>query len=137
MTHRLSRLAAAALVAAAALPAAALTAAPASAAVCAAGTGVSVVVDFRELGGGVQSVCDADGAGKSADALMSENGFALTFVQSQPGFVCRVSGKPETDPCVNTPPSNAYWGLFWSSGTSGSWVYASSGASSLHIPAGG
>ena len=35
------------------------------------------------------------------------------------------------------PPTNAYWGLFWSNGTSGTWAYASEGVDSLSVPAGG
>ena len=122
--------------AAAALPAAALDGRPGErAAVCEAGSGVSVVVDFRELGGGTQTVCDADGAGKSAATLITENGYALTYVQSPAGL--RLPGQRQAgdDPCVNTPPSTAYWGLYWSNGTSGSWTYASLGrASSLNDP---
>lgn len=110
---------------------------PADAAVCSSDTGVTVVVDFHELGGGVQTVCDPGGGGKTAADLFPANGFPLDYVQRQPGFVCRVSGKPADDPCVNTPPADAYWGLFWSNGTNGQWSYASSGAGSLSIPDGG
>lgn len=110
---------------------------PAAAAVCSSDTGVTVVVDFHELGGGVQTVCDPDGGGKTAATLFPANGFPLDYVQRQPGFVCRVSSKPAEDPCVNTPPADAYWGLFWSSGTTGTWSYSSSGAGSQKVPAGG
>jgi hypothetical protein len=110
---------------------------PADAAVCSSDTGVTVVVDFHELGGGVQSTCDPDGAGKTATALFPDNGFPLDYVQRTPGFVCRVSGKPADDPCVNTPPADAYWGLFWSNGTNGQWSYATAGAGGQKIPAGG
>lgn len=110
---------------------------PADAAVCSDDIGVTVVVDFHQLGGGVQSVCDPDGGGRTAAALFVANGFPLDYVQRQPGFVCRVSGKPVDDPCVNTPPADAYWGLFWSKGDSGTWSYATLAAGSLKIPAGG
>lgn len=115
------------------------TPAPAQASVCSSASGVTVVVDGGELGGGVMSVCDPDGGGKSATALFTSNGWSLTYVQRQPGFVCRIDGRPapEDDPCVNTPPADAYWGLFWSDGTSGSWSYASEGAGSLTVPDGG
>lgn len=111
--------------------------APAYAEACSTDTGVSVVVDFQELGGGLQQVCDAGGGGERASALFPDNGFPLTYVQRQPGFVCRVSGVPEDDPCVNTPPADAYWGLWWSDGESGSWSYSSVGVGSLTIPEGG
>lgn len=125
------RLVAATLMVAATLPAFAAT--PAQAADC--GDGVMVVVDFHQLGGGLQQVCDVDGAGQVAAALFEANGFALTYVQRQPGFVCRINDVPADDPCVNTPPANAYWGLFWSDGASG-WSYATQGAGGLTLQAG-
>jgi hypothetical protein len=134
MTRYAARLAVATLVAAAVglgVPA------PAEASTCSSGTGVSVVVDFHELGGGVQTFCDAGGAGKTADAQLREAGHELTYVQRQPGFICRIDDKPVDDPCVNTPPADAYWSLWWSDGRSGKWSYSSQGASSLKVPEGG
>lgn len=128
------------LLAAAALVAAAVgigVPAPASAAGCTSGAGVTVVVDFKELGGGVRSVCDPGGGGQKASALFPDNGYPLSYASRQPGFVCRVSGVPTSDPCVNTSPASAYWGLWWSDGKSGSWSYSSLGAGSLTIPEGG
>ncbi|QNN52045.1 hypothetical protein [Nocardioides mesophilus] len=112
--------------------------APASAAggFCSGG-GVNVVVDFKELGGGVQKGCDPNGAGRTADQVAPAAGFTLSYVRSQPGFVCQVSGEPTADPCAKTPPSNAYWGLWWSDGTSATWTYSSQGAGSLKVPSGG
>ena len=111
----------------------------AEAAACPSSDGVTVVVDFNELGGGLKQVCDQDGGGKAAADLFTGNGFPLAYVQRQPGFVCRVSGKPneDQDPCINTPPADAYWGLFWSDGESGNWVYSSERAGTLNIPGGG
>jgi hypothetical protein len=111
--------------------------APAQASTCGSAHGVSVVVDFHELGGGVQTFCDAGGAGKTADAQLRDAGHELTYVQRQPGFICRIDDKPADDPCVNTPPSDAYWALWWSDGKSGTWSYSSQGASSLKVPEGG
>jgi hypothetical protein len=111
--------------------------APAQAASCSGAHGVTVVVDFHELGGGAQSACDANGSGKTALTQLKDVGHQLTYVQRQPGFVCRVDGAPASDPCVNTPPSDAYWSLWWSDGKSGKWVYSSSGAASLQVPDGG
>ncbi len=131
---RLVRLAAATILVAAA----GLTGStPAYAAACSTATGVTVVVDFHELGGGLHQVCDAGGGGEKASALFPDNDFPLNYVQRQPGFVCRVSGEPADDPCVNTPPANAYWGLWWSDGTSSGWSYSSVGVGSLTIPDGG
>jgi hypothetical protein len=124
---------AAALVGAAAVT---LPAAPAHAAACSPGVGVTVVVEFGALGGGNPVACDPGGAGDAADDVTERVGFALDPVASQPGFVCRVDGKPASDPCQRTPPQNAYWGLFWSDGKGG-WKYSSTSAGSLEVPAGG
>ena len=127
------------LVAAAALAAAASVAVPlpaATAATCSSSDGVSVVVDFKDLGGGAQSSCVSGGSTEAA-ALFGAAGFELARVQRQQGFVCRVDGKPTSDPCVTTPPSSAYWGLWWSDGKSGSWTYATTGVDELSIPEGG
>jgi hypothetical protein len=136
-TSPASRVAAAAALAAAVPVLSVATAAPAHAAACPTGAGVTVVVDFNQLGRGVQEKCDGSGGGDSAASLFSSNGFPLTYAQRQPGFVCRVSGVPTSDPCVNTSPTNAYWGLYWSDGKSGTWSYSSLGAASLRIPDGG
>jgi hypothetical protein len=111
--------------------------APARAASCSTAHGVTVVVDPHELGGGAQAACDAGGSGKSALTQLTDVGHQLTYVQRQPGFVCRIDGVPSSDPCVNTPPSDAYWSLWWSDGKSGTWVYSSAGAGSLTVPDGG
>lgn len=136
MSGRSLRLTVAALVAAAVVGPLGL-ASPAGAAACSDASGVTVVVDYHELGGGLVAVCDPEGAGGSAAALFPDNGFPLTFVQQTPGFVCRVTGVPADDPCVQTPPTDAYWALFWSTGSSGTWTYASQGVGSLTVPAGG
>ena len=65
-------------------------------------------------------------------------GFDLDEVHTQPGFVCALERKP--DPAANcgrTPPADAYWGLFWSDGKSGTWTYSSEGAKTLDVPEGG
>lgn len=106
----------------------ALTGAPAMAAACAKGVGVTVVV-----GGSVS----CDGNGGDAANNFGDAGYDLTYVQRQPGFVCQVDGAPSSANCVNTPPADSYWALFWSDGTSGTWKYASQGVGSLSVPSGG
>ncbi|KOX24506.1 hypothetical protein ADK67_18070 [Saccharothrix sp. NRRL B-16348] len=103
----------------------ALTATPLSAhaADCA---GVTVVVDFRSLGGGVQTGC-APGDPATGTAALTAAGFGYTFASRQPGFVCRINGKPSSDPCVNTSPTTAYWG-YWHGQPGGSWTYSSTSA---------
>ncbi len=131
----IARLVAVALVAAAAslaVPSPAAYAAP-----CTGDSGVSVVVDFNGLGGGVQQVCVSGGGGDAASSLFPAAGFTLNYASRQPGFVCRVQGKPASDPCVNTAPADAFWGLWWSDGDASSWTFSSLGAASLKIPNGG
>ena len=112
-----------------------LTAAPAAAATCGGGPGVTVVVDRASLGGGASSGCDGDGG--TATDNFADTGVALTYAQREPGFVCRVNGVPQNDPCQNASPRDAYWGLWWSDGRSGRWRYSSVGVGSLSVPAGG
>jgi hypothetical protein len=111
-----------------------LVPAPATAAGYCSGSGVNVVVDFGALGGGIQKGCDGSG-NRSAAQAFENTGHHLSYAQRQPGFVCRVDGAPASDPCVSTSPADAYWGLYWSDGTSG-WKYASVAAGSLTVPAG-
>jgi hypothetical protein len=113
------------------------TAGAASAAPCPGREGVTVVVEYGALGGGTGQFCVPEGGGRTADRLLKDTGHELTYVQRFPGFVCRIEGLPADDPCVNTPPPDAYWGLWWSDGRSGEWSYSSLGAGSLSIPAGG
>ncbi len=134
MTRLASALAAALLaVASAVLPG--LSVAPAEAAACSDAGGVTVVVDGKGLTGSVALTC-VSGSGTAA-ALFGDAGHAITRVQRFPGAVCKVDGAPTDSSCVNMPPTNAYWGLFWSDGKSGSWVYSSAGVDNLDVPAGG
>lgn len=133
---RFGSVAAAALLAVAATVLPGVTAAPAAAAACTDAGGITVVVDPGSLSGSLSQTCVASG-GDDGAALFAAAGHTLERVQRFPGAVCRVDYQPESAGCVNMPPTNAYWGLFWSNGTSGSWVYASEGVDSLSVPAGG
>ncbi|GIG58552.1 hypothetical protein Lfu02_29240 [Longispora fulva] len=111
------------LLAAAACAAAAVVvpAAPAQAA-C---SGVTVVVDFGSLGGGVQTRCAGGDPGTGLAALDSA-GFGYTFVPRQPGLICQLNSRP--DPC-NGAPKDAYWAYFHAR-AGGSWTYSDEGAGS-------
>lgn len=122
------------LAAAGAVVGASATAPVAQAAVCGGSTGVTVVVDFNELGG-TSTGCDANGG--TAASNFEDAGFPLTYVSNDPGFVCRVSGQPSNAGCARTPPADAYWGLWWSDGKSGTWSYATTGVGGLKVPEGG
>jgi hypothetical protein len=118
-TALLGRLAAATLVAAAATVA--LPTAPAQAAYCSGGAGVSVFVDFGDLGGGTTTGCG--GGATVASTAFKNAGVGLTPHPRQTSFVCQVQGKPANGDCMGT---NAYWGFFVSDDGK-DWVYASTG----------
>jgi hypothetical protein len=125
----LARAALAAVVAVAVAPFIGTTAAEATSGACPRGTGVTVVV-------GSQVACDTSGGGVAATKFTNV-GHVLTYTVRFPGMVCRVDGAPSSAGCVNAPPADAYWALFWSNGTSGTWTYANLGVTSLQIPTGG
>ncbi|MEW2378605.1 hypothetical protein AB0883_21250 [Micromonospora sp. NPDC047812] len=105
----------------------------AHAAACTGTSGVTVVVDFAALGGGVQVAC-APGDPATGVAALQGAGFTVTGTQRWGlAFVCRINGKPTvaTDPCVNTPPATAYWS-YWHASSGGAWSYSTSGASSYN-----
>lgn len=106
---------------------------PAFAAGC---EGVTVVVDYRGLGGGVQQGC-APGTPASGVAALTAAGFGYTYASRQAGFVCRINGRPGTpaDKCVNASPATAYWS-YWHAPAGGSWSYSNQGAAT-YVPARG
>ncbi len=109
----------------------------AHAAACVGTSGVTVVVDFTALGGGVQVAC-APGAPATGLAALQGAGFTVTGTARWGlTFVCRINGlpTPATEPCVNTPPATAYWS-YWHAPSGGAWSYSTSGAAS-HDPAPG
>ncbi len=103
----------------------------AEAAACSGTSGVTVVVDYGALGGGVRVACAA-GDPSSGLAALSAAGFGYSFVPRQPGLVCQINTKP--DPC-NGAPTNAYWS-YWHAVRGGSWSYSTSGAGSYNPRAG-
>ncbi len=105
---------------------------------CQAGTGVTVVVDYGALGRSTGIGCDPGGGGDPASRVVPAAGFPITYTAGQP-FVCRIDGLPDSsqEACNNTPPADAYWGLFWNDGKGGGWVYSSQGVASLRVPTGG
>ncbi|MFS8102324.1 hypothetical protein LFM09_34885 [Lentzea alba] len=107
--------------------------APAFAAGC---DGVTVVVDFRGLGGGVRQGCAPGSPATGVEALTAA-GFGYTYASRQPGFVCRINGMPgaDADKCVNTSPASAYWS-YWHAPAGGSWAYSNQGAAT-YTPARG
>lgn len=106
---------------------------PAAAAGC---DGVTVIVDFRGLGGGVQQRCAPGSPSSGIEALTTAH-FGYTYASRQPGFVCRIDNLPsaDADKCVNASPSSAYWS-YWHASPGGSWSYSNQGAATYVPPRG-
>jgi hypothetical protein len=106
-----------------------------AAAACSTASGVTAVVDFNELSGGVTAGCDGNGGGPASQNF-ADAGYQLSYSQApgMNGFVCKVQGKPTDGDCAQT---DQFWSLWWSDGKSGEWVFSSRGASSLTVPEGG
>jgi hypothetical protein len=101
-------------------------AAPAHAAACEEGGGVTVVVDFASLGGGVETDCASGDPGSGVEALRA-SGHEPTRAAQQAGyFVCRIDGRPADDPCQRASPADAYWS-YWHARPGGSWTYSNTG----------
>lgn len=103
---------------------------------CPGTTGVTVVVDYHALGGGVVVRC-APGSPASGFKALQAAGFDLVEVQNVPGFLCRIDGKPNAaqDACRNTPPASAYWS-YWHADRGGSWVASQQGGKTRKPPPG-
>ncbi len=108
-----------------------------SAGFCPDATGVTVVVDFQDLGGTTIVRC-APGAQSTGLAALKNAGFQIAgTARWGESFVCRIEGKPGADAekCVNTPPANAYWGYFHAS-NGGGWKYSDFGVTNRKPPPG-
>ena len=103
---------------------------------CTDNVGITIVVDFQELGGGVNVRCAPGPAANGLDAL-DRAGVAWEGTLRFPGFVCRVAGLPSPDDeaCANTPPADAYWS-YWIAPRGGDWCYANVGPNSRKPPPG-
>ena len=98
--------------------------------------GITVVIDFQELGGGVNVRCAPGPVESGLDALDGA-GIAWEGTVRFPGFVCRIAGLPAVadEPCFNTPPASAFWS-YWMAPRGGSWCYGSRGAGTRTPPPG-
>jgi hypothetical protein len=93
---------------------------------CEQGEGVTVVVDFGALAGGVVVGC-APGTQPSGFAALGAAGFAVGF-EGGPGMVCTIDGRPgEGYPfCWST---GGYWS-YWKKARGGAWDFSRTGGAS-------
>lgn len=104
---------------------------------CKNSDGVTVVVDFQDLGGGTVVRC-AHGSQSTGLSALKNAGFKITGTNRWgDAFICRIEGKPGADdePCIDTPPTSAYWS-YWHSSNGGSWKYSDSGVTNRTPPKG-
>lgn len=108
---------------------------------CTDSIGVTVVVDFQDLPGGVVVRCFTHPTSSSTglDALQGA-GFRVTGVAryGNDSFVCRIDGepKPADEACIDTPPATDYWS-YWYASNGGTWKYSALGAMSHQVIRGG
>ncbi len=113
-------------------------------------TGVTVVVDFQQLGGTTIVRCDPQGTrGTGLDALKGA-GFQIAGVQRWgEAFICRVENRPSAieelplrgnedyqETCVDTPPAAGYWS-YWHAGNNCQWEYSQWGVKNRDFIPGG
>lgn len=121
---------------------------------CPDDSGVTVVVDFQELGphggrpGGVIVRCAQGNNMTGLDALY-QAGFEVAGTNRWgQGFICRLEGRPAvdeplaiagnpgyTEPCVDTPPAQAFWS-YWHAENGGPWVFSQFGVKNRSAPSG-
>jgi hypothetical protein len=110
-------------------PAAASTPDKAPAGAC-HGSGVSVVVDLTDAGGGVLVGCAAGDPATGRQALL-DAGF--TVADGPTGMICTIDATP--DPCPKAF-TGSYWS-YWSAKPGGTWAAYAVGADSSHPASGG
>jgi hypothetical protein len=104
---------------------------------CPDGNGVTVVVDFNELGGGTLIRCAPGDQASGLTALQNAGVRVAGTNRWGLAFVCRIEGKPAAaqEPCIDTPPASAYWS-YWHAANGGSWTYSQSGVTARKPPPG-
>jgi len=130
-------------------PTAAAAAATAGPGECTDDSGVTVVVDFSDLGGDIVVRCVRGPDAMTGLETLRTAGFTVEgTVRWGNAFVCRIQGRPgprETlefddeqyqEQCHNTPPAQAYWG-YWYAADGGQWRFSSQGASTRQVSEGG
>ncbi|MFE5737064.1 hypothetical protein [Streptomyces celluloflavus] len=108
-----------------------------SAGYCKDGTGVTVVIDFQDLGGPSLVRC-APGDQATGLTALKNAGIRITgTTRWGEAFVCRIDGLPgpESEPCIDTPPATAYWS-YWHAGDGGPWTYSQWGVTNRKPPPG-
>lgn len=104
---------------------------------CPDATGVTVIIDFQELGGTTIVRCAPGPQGTGLDALRNAGIVVTGTARWGLGFICRIEGRPgaASEACIDTPPASAYWS-YWHAPNAGSWHYSDWGVKNRKPPAG-
>ena len=112
--------------------------------------GVTVEVNFGELGERIQKCVEINGTTEVAKDLLSQAGVSIEGTKEYgDAVVCRVNGfpsateplvlegqEPHLESCEEFPPAYAYWALWVKNSTDDQWEYAMEGVSSLQLSKG-
>jgi hypothetical protein len=104
---------------------------------CTATAGVIVAVDFTAWGGSIERGCDVS-LTTGYHALHAAGFTTAGDAEDGAGFICRIDDEPppSEDPCVTTPPADAYWSYWHADAGQNTWTYSEEGATSYHPPPG-
>ena len=112
--------------------------------------GVTVEVNFGELGERIEKCVEITGSTEVAKDLLSQAGVSIEGTKEYgDAVVCRVNGfpsatepleiagqEPHLETCEEFPPAFAYWGLWVKNTPEAEWEYAMEGVSSLQLAKG-
>ena len=112
--------------------------------------GVTVVVDFQDLGGETVVRCSPGSGPRLALEVLEDAGFQVDGVARWgDGFVCRIEDRPSAgeqlpiegdddyqEACIDTPPASGYWS-YWYADDGGDWQYSPYGVKNRMVQPGG
>ena len=101
---------------------------------CTTATGITVVIDFQDLGGGISTRC-VSGEVENGFQALTAAGINFQTATRAPGFLCKIAGLPATEQCIQPAPTTAYWS-YWLANRGGTWCYSSLGAGNILPPPG-
>ncbi|MEV0675345.1 ABC transporter substrate-binding protein [Actinosynnema sp. NPDC050436] len=117
---------------------------------CPSGTGVTVVIDFQQLGGTTLVRCNPQTTRGTGLDAMKGAGFQVNGVQRWgEAFICRIENRPSAveaipvkgnegyqEACLDTPPAAGYWS-YWHAGNNCAWEYSQWGVKNRKFVPGG
>ncbi|HEY2060229.1 MAG TPA: hypothetical protein VGH57_17815 [Amycolatopsis sp.] len=116
-------------------PAAATVPGKGTAGYCPDATGVTVIVDYQDLGGDTLIRC-APGPQENGVTAMQNAGLDLAGAGKYGlALICKIEGKPADQSCSGMPPESASWS-FWTATNGGKWESSQVGVQGWKPPAG-